>query len=320
MNKDKRKLVVIALGGNAIKQANEKGTAEEQFKNVATTCDQLVKMNALGYKLIITHGNGPQAGNLLIQQEEGKNLVPPQPLDVIVAMTQGQIGYMFQNILRNYFMNKGKNIPITTVVTQVLVDENDPDFKDPSKPVGPFYTKEVALELQETKGYVVKQVKPKGEKTWRRVVPSPEPIRIIEADCIRALVAARAIIIASGGGGVPVKKNPDGTFSGLEAVIDKDKAGNVLAQSVDADIFLILTDVQHACINYGKADEKPLGEITVAEAKRYLAEGHFLAGSMGPKMEAAIRFVKAGGDKAIITSLDHAVDALEGRTGTRITG
>ena len=318
MNNDKRKLVVIALGGNAIKQANEKGTAEEQFKNVATTCDQLVKMNALGYKLIITHGNGPQAGNLLIQQEEGKNLVPPQPLDVIVAMTQGQIGYMFQNILRNYFMNKGKNIPITTVVTQVLVDENDPDFKDPSKPVGPFYTKEVALELQEAKGYVVKQVKPKGEKTWRRVVPSPEPIRIIEADCIRALVAARAIIIASGGGGVPVKKNPDGTFSGLEAVIDKDKAGNVLAQSVDADIFLILTDVQHACINYGKADEKPLGEITVAEAKRYLAEGHFLAGSMGPKMEAAIRFVKAGGDKAIITSLDHAVDALEWRTGTRI--
>ncbi|TSA25747.1 carbamate kinase [bacterium] len=318
MKNDKRKLVVIALGGNAIKQANEKGTAEEQFENVATTCDQLVKMNALGYKLIITHGNGPQAGNLLIQQEEGKQLVPPQPLDVIGAMTQGQIGYMFQNILRNYFMNKGKNIPITTVVTQVLVDENDPDFDDPSKPVGPFYTKEDALELKDTKGYVVKQVKPKGEKTWRRVVPSPEPQTIIEADCIRALVAARAIIIASGGGGVPVKKNPDGTFSGLEAVIDKDKAGNVLAQAVDADIFLILTDVQNACINYGKPDEKALGEITVAEAEKYLDEGHFLAGSMGPKMQAAIRFVKAGGDKAIITSLDHAVDALEVRTGTII--
>jgi len=318
MNKDTRKLVVIALGGNAIKQANEKGTAQEQFRNVATTCDQLVKMNALGYKLIITHGNGPQAGNLLIQQEEGKQLVPPQPLDVIGAMTQGQIGYMFQNILRNYFMNKGKDIPITTVVTQVLVDENDPDFDDPSKPVGPFYTKEVAHELHETKGYVVKQVKPKGEKTWRRVVPSPEPHTIVEADCIKALVAARAIIIASGGGGVPVKKNPDGTFSGLEAVIDKDKAGNILAQSVDADIFLILTDVQHACINYGKPDEKILGEISVAEAEKFLDEGHFLAGSMGPKMQAAIRFVKAGGDKAIITSLDHAVDALEGRTGTII--
>ena len=319
MNNDKRKLVVIALGGNAIKQANEKGTAEEQFRNVAITCDQLVKMNALGYKLIITHGNGPQAGNLLIQQEEGKKLVPPQPLDVIGAMTQGQIGYMFQNILRNYFMNKGKDIPITTVVTQVLVNENDPDFDDPSKPVGPFYTKEVALELQKKKGYVVKQVKPQGEKTWRRVVPSPEPHTIVEADCIKALVAARAIIIASGGGGVPVKKNPDGTFSGIEAVIDKDKTGNVLAQSVDADIFLILTDVKNAFINYGKPNEKPLGKITVAEADKYYDEGHFLAGSMGPKMQAAIRFVKAGGDKAIITSLDHAVDALEGRTGTIIT-
>ncbi len=319
MMNDKRKLVVIALGGNAIKQANEKGTAEEQFENVAITCDQLVKMNALGYKLIITHGNGPQAGNLLIQQEEGKQLVPPQPLDVIGAMTQGQIGYMFQNILRNYFMNKGKDIPITTVITQVLVDEDDPDFDDPSKPVGPFYTKEVALDLHETKGYVVKQVKPQGEKTWRRVVPSPEPHTIVEADCIKALVAARAIIIASGGGGVPVKKNPDGTFSGIEAVIDKDKTGNILAQSVNADIFLILTDVRNACINYGKPDEKALGEITVAEAEKYYDEGHFLAGSMGPKMQAAIRFVKAGGDKSIITSLDHAVDALEGRTGTIIT-
>jgi len=215
-------------------------------------------------------------------------------------------------------MNKGKDIPITTVVTQVLVDENDPDFDDPSKPVGPFYTKEDALELKDTKGYVVKQVKPKGEKTWRRVVPSPEPHTIIEADCIKALVAARAIIIASGGGGVPVKKNPDGTFSGLEAVIDKDKAGNILAQSVNADIFLILTDVQNALINFGKPDEKPLGKITVSEAEKYFDEGHFLAGSMGPKMQAAIRFVKAGGDKAIITSLDHAVDALEGRTGTII--
>ncbi|MBN2017348.1 MAG: carbamate kinase [Candidatus Cloacimonetes bacterium] len=318
MNNDKRKLVVIALGGNAIKQADEKGTAEEQFNNVAITCEQLIRMNALNYKLIITHGNGPQAGNLLIQQEEAKNLVPPQPLDVVGAMSQGQIGYMFQNILRDYFLRKGKDIPITTVVTQVLVDENDPDFKDPSKPVGPFYTEEVALELKEKKGYVVKQVKPKGDKTWRRVVPSPEPIRIIEADCIQALVAARAIIIASGGGGVPVKKNPDGTYTGLEAVIDKDKAGNVLAQAVDADIFLILTDVQHACINYGKPEEKALGEITVAEAEKFLAEGHFLAGSMGPKMEAAIRFVKEGGDKSIITSLDHAVDALEGRTGTII--
>lgn len=318
MEKNKKKLVVIALGGNAIKQAHEKGTAEEQFKNVEITCDQLVKMNALGYKLIITHGNGPQAGNLLIQQEEGKELVPAMPLDIVGAMTQGQIGYMFQNTLQNYFMQKGKDIPIATAVTQVLVKEDDPDFKDPSKPVGPFYTKEEALKLKQEKGYIVKEVKPTADKSWRRVVPSPEPYRIVESNCIQALVDARAIVIASGGGGIPVMKNSDGTLQGLEAVIDKDKAGNVLAQSVDADIYLILTDVENAKINFGKPDEKALGKITVAMAEKYLEEGHFLAGSMGPKVTAAIRFVKAGGEKSIITSLSNAVDALAGKSGTII--
>jgi len=318
MNNEDKKLVVIALGGNAIKQAHEKGTAEEQFKNVEITCEQLVKMNALGYKLIITHGNGPQAGTLLIQQEEGKELVPAMPMDIVGAMTQGQIGYMFQNTLQNYFMQKGKNIPITTVVTQVLVKEDDPDFNDPSKPVGPFYTEEEAMKLKEEKGYIVKLVKPNVEKPWRRVVPSPEPFEIVESNCVQALVDAHAIVIASGGGGIPVMKKSDGTLQGLEAVIDKDKAGNVLAKSVNADIYLILTDVEHALINYGKPDEKPLGKITVAEAERYLEEGHFLAGSMGPKVTAAIRFVKAGGEKSIITSLANAVDALEGKTGTII--
>ena len=318
MNNEDKKLVVIALGGNAIKQAHEKGTAEEQFKNVEITCEQLVKMNALGYKLIITHGNGPQAGTLLIQQEEGKELVPAMPMDIVGAMTQGQIGYMFQNTLQNYFMQKGKNIPITTVVTQVLVKEDDPDFNDPSKPVGPFYTEEEAMKLKEEKGYIVKLVKPNVKKPWRRVVPSPEPFEIVESNCVQALVDAHAIVIASGGGGIPVMKKSDGTLQGLEAVIDKDKAGNVLAKSVNADIYLILTDVEHALINYGKPDEKPLGKITVAEAERYLEEGHFLAGSMGPKVTAAIRFVKAGGEKSIITSLANAVDALEGKTGTII--
>ncbi len=313
-----KKLVVIALGGNAIKQAHEKGTVEEQFANVAETCDQLVQMNAMGYKMIITHGNGPQAGNLLIQQEEANTLVPAQPMDVVGSMTQGQIGYMFQNTLQNYFMQKGKNIPITTVVTQVLVKEDDPDFEDPSKPVGPFYTKDEALRLKEEKSYVVKEVKPNAEKSWRRVVPSPEPFEIVESNCVQALVEARAIIIASGGGGIPVMKNKDGTLEGLEAVIDKDKAGNVLAQSVNADIYLILTDVENARINYGKPDEKPLGKITVQEAEKYLEEGHFLAGSMGPKVTAAIRFVKAGGKKSIITSLSNAVNALEGKSGTII--
>ncbi|MCF7858786.1 MAG: carbamate kinase [Candidatus Cloacimonetes bacterium] len=318
MNTEKKKLVVIALGGNAIKQAHEKGTAEEQFKNVEITCEQLVKMNAMGYKLIITHGNGPQAGNLLIQQEEGKNIVPPQPLDVVGAMTQGQIGYMFQNTLQNYFMQKGKDIPITAVITQVLVKEDDPDFKDPSKPVGPFYTEVEAKELEKAKGYIVKKVKPNSDKPWRRVVPSPEPYGIVESNCIKALVDARAIVIASGGGGIPVMKNNDGTLSGLEAVIDKDKAGNKLAQEVKADIFLVLTDVENAKINFGEQNEQALGNITVEEAEKYLQEGHFLAGSMGPKVTAAIRFVKAGGEKSIITSLANAADALNGKTGTII--
>ena len=200
----------------------------------------------------------------------------------------------------------------------MLVKEDDPDFQDPSKPVGPFYTEEEAKLLKEEKGYIVKLVKPNSDKPWRRVVPSPEPYCIVESNCIKALIDAHAIVIASGGGGIPVMKKADGTLEGLEAVIDKDKAGNKLAQEVNADIFLILTDVENALINYGKPDEKPLGKITIEEAEKYLAEGHFLAGSMGPKVAAAIRFVKAGGEKSIITSLSNAVDALDDKTGTII--
>jgi len=318
MGRDGKKLVVIALGGNAILQSTEKGTAEEQLRNVGITCEQLIKMNKQGYLLLITHGNGPQAGNLLIQQEEGKKFIPAQPLDIVGAMTQGQIGYMFQNLLQNYFMKVGKKIPICTVVTQVLVKEDDPDFKDPTKPVGPFYTKDEALRLKNDKGYVVKEVKPKGDKTWRRVVPSPEPMEIVEAECVKSLIAARAIVIASGGGGIPVMQKTDGSLQGLEAVIDKDKAGNVLAQSVKADIFLILTDVENARINFGKTEEKPVGKIKISEMQKLYDQGHFLKGSMGPKVLAAMRFVKAGGEKAIITSLAKAVDALEDKTGTII--
>ncbi len=318
MSKDGKKLVVVALGGNAISQANEKGSAEEQFHNVAVTCEQLVRINQRGYKLVVTHGNGPQAGSLLIQQEEAKALVPAQPLDICGAMTQGQIGYMFQNTLQNQFLQAGKEIPIAALVTQVEVSEDDPDFQDPTKPVGPFYDRATALRLQEEKGYVVREVKPQGEKTWRRVVPSPEPLAIVEAACLKALIEARAIVIASGGGGVPVMKQADGTYKGLEAVIDKDKAGNVLAQAVGADVFLILTDVEHAKINWGKANEEAVGQIKVSQMQRLCEEGHFLKGSMGPKVEAAMRFVQAGGERAIITSLSRAADALEGETGTII--
>lgn len=317
--KDEKKLIVIALGGNAIKQPDEIGTADDQFKNVGLTCEQLVKMNKLGYKLILTHGNGPQAGNLLIQQEESKLLVPSMPLDVVDAMTQGEIGYIFQNQLQNAFRRDGREIPIAALITQVLVDKNDPDFDNPTKPVGPFYTKEEALELQKTKDYLVKEVKLNKKKGWRRVVPSPEPIGLVEYKIIKVLLEAHVIVITSGGGGIPVVKQHDGQLVGVEAVVDKDKAGQKLAELVNGDIFLVLTDVEHVYLNYNKPNQESIHKITVSEVEKYLKDGQFPPGSMAPKIEACIRFIKAGGEKAIITSLDHAIDALHGKTGTVIT-
>ncbi len=311
-------LLVIALGGNAIKQAEEAGTTEEQFANVDRTTRQMAAIVRAGYRLVITHGNGPQAGALLIQQEEAQALVPPQSLAVCGAMTQGQIGWMLQNRLAVHLAREGLAQPVCTVVTQVEVSGEDPDFADPTKPVGPFYTQEEALELKAQKGYTVKEVKPGKERGWRRVVPSPEPIDIVEKEAINRLIAAGVIVIASGGGGIPVMKRTDGSYSGVEAVIDKDRAAFKLAQAVNADGFLILTDVPRACLNYGRPDQRELDSLSLAEAQRYLEEGHFLAGSMGPKVQAAVRFVRWSGRPAVISSLDHALDALEGRTGTHI--
>ena len=313
------KTILIALGGNAIKKADEMGTAEQQFRNVRETCKHILEIIKRGYKVVITHGNGPQAGNLLIQQEEASKIVPPQPLDVIGAMTQGQIGYMLQQTLITYLKKARLNIPVATVLTQVLVDKNDPDFMDPSKPVGPFYTKEKAERLAKKKGYIIKKVRPVGEKAYRRVVPSPDPIAIIEQGTIKRLVDAGVIVIASGGGGIPVVLKEDGSLEGIEAVIDKDLAGERLAEVVNADIFLILTDVEKVKLNYGKPNERDIDRMTLAEAQKYLKEGHFLPGSMKPKIIACIRFLKSGGKKAIITSLNKAVEALEGKTGTLIT-
>ncbi len=308
------KTIVIALGGNAIKRAEEEGTAEQQLRNVKITCKHILEIIKRGYRVVITHGNGPQVGNLLIQQEEASRLVPPQPLDILGAMTQGQIGYMLQQTLINYLREEKLNIPVATIITQVLVDKDDPDFNNPSKPVGPFYTRKEAEKLIEEKGYIIKKVKP-GRKAYRRVVPSPDPIEIIEKDVIKMLVDAGFIVIASGGGGIPVI-DQNGQLRGVEAVIDKDLAGERLAEIVDADIFLILTDVEKVKLNFRKPNEKDLDKLTIAEAEKYLEEGHFLPGSMEPKVKACIRFLKARGEKAIITSLDKAVEALEGKTGT----
>lgn len=313
-------VIVIALGGNAIKQAHERGTTEEQFINVDKTAEQIAKIVKAGYRPVVTHGNGPQAGALLIQQEEAKESVPAQSLAVCGSMTQGQIGWMMQNRIAYHLKQEGVDASVCSLVTQVEVSDEDPDFQNPSKPVGPFYTSAEAEQLKSEKGYMVKEAKPGVEKGWRRVVPSPEPIDIVEKETVNKLVETDTIVIASGGGGIPVKKETDGSYSGVDAVIDKDRAGFKLAQAVKADRFMILTDVEHVYINYNKPDQKKLEALTLSEAEGYMNEGHFLAGSMGPKVEAALRFAKWSGKESIITSLDKALDALDGKTGTRIKG
>jgi carbamate kinase len=316
--------LLIALGGNAIKQAHEKGTPEEQFGNCIKTTKlmaDIVSTMGEGDRLIITHGNGPQAGNLLLQQDMGKGAVPAQTMDIVGAMTQGHIGYMLQQTLGNFLKDKGLNVPVVAVVNQVLVREGDPQFfgDAASKPVGNFMTAAEARQLkQKHPEYIVKKVKPSGERAWRRTVPSPDPVANVESEAIKRMVDAGIIVIASGGGGIPVVLDAQGHYSGVEAVIDKDLAGERVAEVVDADTFLILTDVEKVKLNYGKPDETGIDVMTVSEAKRYLADGHFHAGSMAPKIRACIRFVERGGQKAIVTSLDKAVDALAGRVGTHI--
>jgi len=318
------KVILIALGGNAIKQANEKGTSEEQFKNCWNTTEhisEIVKSLDKEDRLVITHGNGPQVGNLMVQQKLSQDVVPAHSMDVVGAMTQGQIGYMLQQTLMNHFKKMGINVPVCTILNQVIVDKNDPEFlgENASKPVGNFLTEEEAKKMKKNNpDYILKKVKPNGERCWRRTVPSPDPISNSEGDVIKTLVNAGVIVIASGGGGIPVLEDEEGNYKGIEAVIDKDLAGERLAEIVGADIFLILTDIEKAKINYGKPDEKALGKITFQEAQNYFDEGHFLAGSMGPKVKACLRFLKNGGQKAIITSLDKALEAFEGQSGTII--
>ena len=316
MNNEK-KVTVIALGGNAILKPGQRGTFDEQMLNVETTCHQLAQMVESGkYKIIITHGNGPQVGNILLQNETAKDIAAPMPLYICGAESQGLIGYMMQQTLHNLLVDKGRGgIPIATVVTQVVVDKKDQAFQNPTKPVGPFYSEEEAKRLQSEKGYHVKEDAGRG---WRRVVPSPDPIEIFEKEAVRQLVDARSIVIASGGGGIPVLKAGE-KLVGVDAVIDKDLAGERLAVDVEAKIFLILTDVEQVKLHYKTSEEKGLSHISLEEAKRYHAEGHFVKGSMEPKVRAAIRFIEAGGERAVITSLDKAVDALDGKAGTTIT-
>ncbi len=309
--------VVVALGGNAILQPGERGTAEEQMENVRKTCEQIARMIKAGYEVVITHGNGPQVGAILLQNEIASKEVPAMPLDICGAESQGLIGYMIQQSLRNQLRKLGMDKEVATIVTQVIVDKDDPAFKNPTKPIGPFYTEEEAKRRMKEHPEEV-WIEDSG-RGWRRVVPSPDPKGIVEKEAIKAILKMGGIPIASGGGGIPVIYE-NGMLKGVEAVIDKDLAGERLAQDVEADIFMILTDVPYAYINYRKPDQKALKEVDVDELERYMNEGHFKAGSMGPKVKAVVRFIRDGGKRAIIASLEHALEALEGKAGTQVRG
>ena len=312
----RRKTIVIAIGGNAILRRDSKGTAEEQFEQVNETCHQIVDLIQMGYKVVITHGNGPQVGNILIQNEAGrKKGLPAMPLDVCVSESQGQIGYILQQTLENHLRKRGKQTQVVSLVTQVLVHKKDKAFEAPSKPIGPFYTKKQADQLHRKLGWTMVEDAGRG---YRRVVPSPMPQRVIERRAVKKLIRQGAVVISCGGGGVPVILERN-RFRGIEAVIDKDLASAVLAGNIDAQIFVILTDVEKVCRNFGKPNEEPLDTVTMEEAQRYLAQGHFAAGSMGPKIEAAILYLtKERRGQVIITSNDTLLKALSGKTGTRI--
>jgi len=309
--------IVIALGGNAIERPDEKGTYSQMVRNVRMACESISKIVKDGHEVVLTHGNGPQVGNLLIQQEMSNKLVPSQPLDVLGAMTQGQIGYLIQRELDNVFKKMGIKRRVVSVITQTLVNKDDPAFKNPSKPIGPFYS-EGEIDNKKLKEGNYAKVLHNGKYYFRRVVPSPDPVKIIEGDTISNLVEAGDVVIASGGGGIPVVLNEKNELEGIEAVIDKDLAAEKLAEAVGAERLLILTNVDSVKLNYGKENETSLGLIRASDARKYLEEGHFAKGSMGPKVLACIRFVEWGGKDGKIAHLEKAVEAMENLSGTTI--
>lgn len=308
--------IVIALGGNALQTKNSAPTAEAQLEVVKQTCEYVAELSANGYELAVVHGNGPQVGRIVLASETAKDVVPVMPFDVCGAMSQGYIGYHIQQALRHALAKRNVDVPVVTLLTQVVVDAADPAFQKPTKPIGAFYTKEEAEELAATKGYTMKEDAGRG---YRRVVASPIPKKIVEIGEVKKLFND-TIVVTCGGGGIPVIENEDGTLEGTAAVIDKDFAAELLAEELGADALMILTEVEKVAINWGKPNQENLGHMNVAEAQKYVEEGHFAPGSMLPKVQAAMKFVTANpGKKAIITSLDKAIEALEGKTGTVVT-
>ena len=283
---------------------------------VKQTCEHIAEISQRGYEIAVVHGNGPQVGRILLASETAKDVTPAMPFDVCGAMSQGYIGYHLQQSLKYALNIRNKNIPVVTLATQMVVEKADPAFENPTKPIGPFYSEAEAKELESTKGYTMKEDAGRG---WRRVVASPLPRKIVEIDAIKQLWDS-TIVIACGGGGIPVIEKADGTMEGVAAVIDKDFAAELLAEQVDADALMILTEVEKVAINFNKPNQENLSAMSLADAAKYCEEGQFAPGSMLPKVQAAMKFVRANPDKrAIITSLDKAIDALEGKTGTVVT-
>lgn len=308
-------MIIVSIGGNALIRRGETGTIEEQFSNADSACEVIAALSSNGAGIIITHGNGPVVGNIVIKNEAAKNILPPMPLYVCDADSEGEIGFVIQQALYNRLHAIHKIQDVVTVVTQTVVDPQDPAFKNPAKPIGPYYTAEEARVLAEQKGWAVVQDSFRG---FRRVVPSPRPVRIVEADVIKRMAGSGIIVIAAGGGGVPVVESPDGTLHGIDAVVDKDLATSLLARQTGAQIFINLTQIDRVYLDYGTADEKGCAELGVEDAKKYLAQGQFAPGSMGPKIEAAIEFLEHGGAEVLITAPELLSEALKGRAGTRI--
>jgi len=310
------KLIVIALGGNALLKRGQKGTFDDQYQNVKGTVAKVADLIERGHKIVLTHGNGPQVGATLLRHDAAKSIVPPFPLDACGAETQGFIGYMIQQALRNELKSRGIDKFVVTMITRVIVDKHDSAFQNPTKPIGPFYSKEEADKVREQKPELV--IKEDAGRGYRRVVPSPDPKIIAERTAIRALIDAGFIVVACGGGGIPIIEE-NGHAVGVEAVIDKDLAGQRLATLIGANIFVVLTDVDGAYVNYGKPNQEKIKEITTGKLRNYAKEGQFKEGSMAPKVEAAIRFVESGGERAVIATLGDLIGALDGKTGTQIT-
>lgn len=310
-------IAVVALGGHAFMTTGEPAKVKVYERRAAEIGDHLMTLIDRNYNLVVTHGNGPQVGNLVLKNEATKDQFETDPLDVLVAQTQGSLGYILQQALLNKLRRMEIRRYVVTFVTQVLVNANDPAFQDPTKPIGPFYDEEYAKQMAKEKGWKIVHQPGRG---WRRVVPSPQPLRVVQWDTIRLTAKQGNIVIACGGGGIPITCSPDDDFVGIEAVVDKDLTSAVLATQISAELFIVLSDVPEVYINYNQPGQQPLAALTINQTERYMEEGQFPPGSMGPKIQALLQFLKAGGKRGLITTPDCLEDALDGRGGTHFVG